>query len=172
MFLGATKGLPSGQHACSLHLRRASCLHTPTSAAPWQHSIPTKPEPLMPDAAAPGPLPRRPQRRWPAPALLGSLLVASGIQAQPGDPGAYLRQMDSDGDGRISQTEYVEWMLYAFQRMDRDGDGVLQGNELPGGRGSPIRLEQHRQVLCRRFQLQDRNHDGWLDAAELAAPPR
>jgi len=117
-------------------------------------------------------VPRRPQRRWLAAALLASLLLAAGVQAQPRDPGAYLRQMDSDGDGRISQAEYVEWMLYAFRRMDRDGDGVLQGNELPGGRGGPISLQQHREVLRQRFQRQDRNGDGWLDAAELAAPPR
>lgn len=126
----------------------------------------------MPDAAVSGPVPRRSQRRWLSSALLGSLLVASSIQSQPSDPGAYLRQMDSDGDGRISQTEYVEWMLYAFQRMDRDGDGVLQGDELPGGRGGPISLQEHREVLRQRFQRQDRNGDDWLDAAELAAPPR
>ena len=104
------------------------------------------------------------------------LCAAAGMsattQAQPADPAAYLRQMDSDGDGRVSEADYVAWMLYAFHRMDLDGDGVLQGSELPGGRGTPISLARHRQVLVQRFKRQDRNGDGWLDAAELAAPPR
>lgn len=104
--------------------------------------------------------------------LAVAMPVMTGVSAQPADPAAYLRQLDSDGDGRVSEAEYVQWMLYAFQRMDLDGDGVLEGRELPGGRGTPIHLDRHRQVLVQRFHRQDRNGDGWLDATELAAPPR
>jgi hypothetical protein len=63
-------------------------------------------------------------------------------------------------------------MGYAFERMDRDGDGVLAGRELPGARGMPVQRAVHLRALAAAFGRQDRNGDGLLDAAELAAPPR
>ncbi|MGY1458080.1 MULTISPECIES: hypothetical protein [unclassified Luteimonas] len=84
----------------------------------------------------------------------------------------YLERMDSDADGRVSLAEYIDWMGYAFHGMDRNGDGVLTPDELPGGRGRAVSLEQHRERLSARFVRQDANGDGFLDAAELAAPPR
>ena len=104
-------------------------------------------------------------------ALLGVVLAADGL-AQVERTSDYLLRMDSDKDGRVSQAEYVTWMSYAFQRMDRDGDGVLSAAEQPGGKGAVIRLETHRQRLAARFIRQDANADGYLDARELAAPPR
>lgn len=83
----------------------------------------------------------------------------------------YLQRMDRDGDGRVSLSEYLDWMSYAFDAMDKDGDGVLSGAELPGNRGKPITRQQHLQRLTERFHRQDRNRDGVLDARELAAPP-
>ncbi|WP_455549890.1 hypothetical protein [Dryocola clanedunensis] len=56
--------------------------------------------------------------------------------------------------------------------MDRNGDGVLSADELPGGKGPPITREQRRQTLIQRFHKQDANGDGYLSARELAAPPR
>ena len=56
--------------------------------------------------------------------------------------------------------------------MDRNGDGVLTADELPGGKGRPITREQQRQVIVQRFHKQDANGDGYLDARELSAPPR
>jgi Ca2+-binding EF-hand superfamily protein len=100
------------------------------------------------------------------------VLGASVAQAQVADTGSYLQSMDSDGDGRVSVEEYVQWMMYAFERMDRNGDGVLGADELPGGKGSPITREQQRQTLIQRFRKQDANGDGYLSAKELAAPPR
>ena len=86
--------------------------------------------------------------------------------------GDYLARMDRDGDGRVSLVEYQGWLGYAFERMDRDGDGILSPAELPGGRGRPVRLDEHRASLAAAFRRQDRNGDGMLDARELAAPPR
>ncbi|WP_164072959.1 EF-hand domain-containing protein [Stenotrophomonas maltophilia] len=96
-------------------------------------------------------------------------LVAS---AQVTDTATYLQRMDSDGDGKVSEAEYVQWMLYAFDHMDRNGDGVLTADELPGGKGRPITREQQRQVIVQRFHKQDANRDGYLSARELSAPPR
>ena len=100
-------------------------------------------------------------------------LAASGVAgAQVERTGDYLSKMDGDGDGRVSRVEYLAWMGYAFEKMDRDGDGVLSPAELPGGKGKPVTLAQHRQRLVERFARQDANGDGYLDARELSAPPR
>ena len=127
----------------------------------------------MPGRARHAPHPTRPGR--PRPGLLlcaGWLLAASATAAaQVERTGDYLARMDGDGDGRISQAEYVAWMGYAFERMDADGDGVLATAELPGGKGKPITLEEHRRRLAERFVRQDADKDGYLDARELAAPP-
>jgi len=100
------------------------------------------------------------------------LCMTGAVQAQVTDTGTYLQRIDADADGRVSEAEYVQWMMYAFDRMDADGDGVLDASELPGGKGRPITREQQRQTLVQRFHKQDANHDGFLDARELAAPPR
>ena len=104
--------------------------------------------------------------------VLLALLLPTAALAQVTDTASYLQRMDSDGDGRVSESEYVQWMLYAFDRMDRNGDGVLGAEELPGGKGRAISREQQRQVIVQRFHKQDANGDGFLDARELAAPPR
>jgi hypothetical protein len=84
----------------------------------------------------------------------------------------YLAMMDADRDGRVSLPEYQDWLSYAFDGMDRDRDGVLAAAELPGGRGQPLTRIAHRERLALRFGRQDANRDGFLDARELAAPPR
>ncbi|MGV8941139.1 MAG: hypothetical protein ACOH1P_06285 [Lysobacter sp.] len=84
----------------------------------------------------------------------------------------YLQRMDTNRDGRVSLDEYLAWMSYAFERMDSDGDGILSPAEQPGGKGKPLSRSQHRARLTDRFARQDANRDGFLDAAELAAPPQ
>jgi len=99
---------------------------------------------------------------------LPPLLAAAQVQRT----GDYLSRMDKDGDGKVSLSEYLDWMGYAFERMDRNGDGVLTADELPGGKGPPVSREAHRAQLAERFRKQDLNHDGTLSAKELAAPPQ
>lgn len=84
----------------------------------------------------------------------------------------YLSKMDTSADGKVSLTEYQDWMSYAFDAMDRNRDGVLSADEQPGGRGKPVSRTEHRTRLAERFAKQDLNHDGFLSARELAAPPQ
>ena len=105
-------------------------------------------------------------------ALALALATAFAAPAQVRDSAGYLARMDADGDGRVRLAEYQDWMSYAFDAMDRDHDGVLAPAEQPGGRGAPLTRADHRARLAAAFARQDRNGDGTLDAAELAAPPR
>jgi Ca2+-binding EF-hand superfamily protein len=98
--------------------------------------------------------------------VLSSAAVAQSSRS------AYLQQFDSNGDGRVSEAEYLAYMGRGFQNMDRNGDGIISTDELPGGRGKPITLPAYRDNLRRQFHRLDRNHDGYLNARELTAPPQ
>lgn len=109
--------------------------------------------------------------RLPSSLLVLALLPAAAF-AQVTATGDYLARMDGDGDGRVSLIEYQTWMSYAFEGMDRNRDGVLSLEELPGGRGKPVTREAHLAQLADRFKRQDADGNGFLSAKELAAPPR
>lgn len=106
------------------------------------------------------------------PALLLTLLLPALAAAQVRATGDYLARMDGDGDGRVSLAEYQDWLSYAFDAMDRDRDGRLAADELPGNRSKPITRDQHRERLAATFRRQDRDGDGFLTAKELGAPPQ
>lgn len=105
--------------------------------------------------------------------LAATLLLAGAAFAQdgaPDSPRSYLQRMDGNGDGRVSLDEYLAYMGRGFASMDVDGNGVLEGDELPP-RARRITLAEHQSSLRAAFRRQDANHDGLLDAAELARPP-
>ena len=106
-----------------------------------------------------------------APLVLSSLLPLAA-QSQVTTTGDYLARMDSDGDGRILLVEYQDWMSYAFDAMDRNRDGTLTPDELPGGKGKPVTREGYRARIAATFNKQDVDRNGTLDARELAAPPQ
>ena len=115
----------------------------------------------------------KPGRHWPGFFVCVSASLFSCVAiAQMRASADYLARMDRDRDGRVSLSEYQDWMCYAFDAMDRNHDGVLSPTELPGGRGHPVTRDALRARLAAAFRRQDRNGDGFLDARELAAPPR
>jgi Ca2+-binding EF-hand superfamily protein len=105
-------------------------------------------------------------------AVIAGGLFATAANAQVTAADQYLARMDGNQDGRVELAEYQAWMGYAFERMDRNADGQLTPDELPGGRGRPVSLAAHRETLAAGFRRQDSNHDGFLSARELAAPPQ
>lgn len=121
------------------------------------------------------------ERTRPAPLGAGFLLPActmllmaplSFASAQVAAPSAYLQKLDTDRSGNVSLAEYQHWMGYAFERMDRNGDGTLSPGELPGGRGRAVTRQAHLATLAAAFKRQDLDGNGVLDARELAAPPQ
>jgi EF hand len=97
------------------------------------------------------------------------LPLSAFAQSSPAD---YLKLFDSNGDGKVSEAEYVAYMSQGFYRMDANHDGVLEPDELPGGRGKPITLKEFQDNLRRQFHMLDRHHHGYLNAQELTAPPQ
>ncbi len=104
--------------------------------------------------------------------LLLLLLQPFPVAAQVRATGDYLARMDADRDGRVSLGEYQNWLSYAFDAMDRNRDRMLTTDELPGRKGKAITRAEHRKRLADTFRKQDANRDGYLNAKELAAPPR
>ena len=66
----------------------------------------------------------------------------------------------------------MAYLSRSFQQMDSNGDSILEPDELPGGHGKPITLRSFQDNLRTQFHRLDRNHDGYLNARELTAPPR
>ena len=111
-------------------------------------------------------------------AALLAVLGFAGAQAPAAPlattPAEYLVRMDGDADGRVGLDEYQDYLSRGFLHMDRDGDGRLSTAELPAGaraRRAPT-LESHLRALAATFDRQDVDNNGFLDARELAAPPR
>ena len=107
--------------------------------------------------------------------LLFSLCCTGAAHGRdyPATPSGYLAMIDASGDGRISEAEYVGYLSAGFRRMDRNGDNVLDADELPPGpRQTPRSLAAFQADLAAQFHRLDRNGDGSLSAKELAQPPR
>lgn len=86
-------------------------------------------------------------------------------------PAELMARFDLDGDGRVDEAEYLAYLMRGFHARDRDGNGVLEGEELPPG-ARPLGAAENEARLRRQFRRQDADGNGWLDARELLAPPR
>ncbi len=103
-------------------------------------------------------------------AIVFVLLSVAVAQAQESRL-EYLQQFDSNGDHRVDEAEYLAYMSRSFIAMDSNGDGVLEASELPGNHGRDVTLRSFQKNLRTQFHKLDRNHDGFLNARELTAPP-
>jgi hypothetical protein len=114
--------------------------------------------------------------------LLGAVVANAASSDPAGQPvdtaKAMLDRMDRNLDGKISIEEYRNAMIRRFGARDLNDDGVLEGDEFPKEwlAGADVQ-EATGKVTWEQFAIQlvvvfdqfDRDKDGQLDAAELAA---
>ena len=98
------------------------------------------------------------------------MLLGSGASAQSQND--YLASFDANGDKRVSLLEFQRAMSWAFEQMDKNGDGVLSPEEQLVPKAKTFTLKEHHDRLAIQFGKQDKNKDGFLSAKELAAPPQ
>jgi hypothetical protein len=77
-----------------------------------------------------------------------------------GGRGDYFKRMDANGDGKVSQDEYVQARREQFKRLDTDGDGKLSMAEIEAS---------GRDRMIDRLKALDANHDGFVDQTEYDA---
>jgi len=122
----------------------------------------------------------------------GCVGIARRAIAQPAKPDLtqLLARADSNGDGIVTKAEFTEARAKMFDRLDRNHDGYLSKDDKPrfslrkSENGN--RLQQMVLMLDKDgdgrisrdefvnspsllFERADTNHDGAVDAAELAA---
>jgi len=108
-----------------------------------------------------------------ATALMGGLLLAGAAGAQQGDN--MFRQMDANGDGRISAQEHDAGASAMFKRMDANNDGKVAGDEAmrmgpDGGAGHGAAMKHgamgHEGMKHDGMKHEGMDHDGMLKMAD------
>ena len=65
--------------------------------------------------------------------VAGALALAALPSAKAGDAAEKFKQMDTNGDGRISHEEYIASEQARFAKLDTNGDGIISAAELAAG---------------------------------------
>jgi len=123
----------------------------------------------------------------------GALAQTTTAPPPPPAPGGGMMRADANGDGTITRAEMIAEAEARFAAMDTDRDGKVTATERDaardarraqwrggqagragggGMRGDPDRVVTREETVQRagaRFDRLDTNHDGRLDAAEIAA---
>jgi len=96
---------------------------------------------------------------------LGFTAAAAAAAQQPTDrPAARTLRADTDGDGRLSQAEFVARRIERLRAADADSDGVVSADERRAA--LQARLTQH---AATRFERLDADKDGVVSRAEFEA---
>jgi len=101
--------------------------------------------------------------------LLVLLIISacSSLLAQPerGNPFAHLMRLDSDGNGDISQAEFIAGAEKHFAALDANADGILTADELKEVRHAH-RAERHQMIGAHILLRADADDDGLVSAIE------
>lgn len=125
-----------------------------------------------------------------AAAVIGGCAAAPAMAQGMGDPAALLDNADANHDGVVTREEFAAARAWRFTQFDRNHDGVLSMDDFPrlsrrgGDRAERLQTlihaldmdgdgrvthEEMRNAPSPLFDRFDANHDGRLDAGELAA---
>lgn len=113
--------------------------------------------------------------------LIAALLIV-GASAAAGDAAAQgtrdvFDRIDRNGDGVINEEEFRNYMAATYGRKDGDGNRILTWAELhPEGTPQPadwvdFSLDDVMDAIPTAFAQRDRDGDGSLSRAEMAAAP-
>jgi hypothetical protein len=112
-------------------------------------------------------------------ALTASLLIAGAASAAtpaagaaaPGSKRAEWRQplfeqIDADHDGAISRAEYQAWIDGRFAKLDSNGDGVVNADEIAASPAAAERVQKRAEGFVRRY---DASGTGNVSKADFEA---
>lgn len=119
--------------------------------------------------------------------LLGAAVVCGaaaqategqGAQLQSDPAAAFIKQLDTDGDGRVSQAEAVAPAGARFKEMDVNGDGFVTADEFRRAFEAQVPPEARQKMTERGMgdpgegfvKELDQNGDGQVDLAESQQP--
>jgi Ca2+-binding EF-hand superfamily protein len=104
-------------------------------------------------------------------AALATMLLAMAAPAaiaQPLAGAGILGQLDVDHDGKITKQETVDARERLFVRLDSNGDGVVDQDEVEQARQSIIdRAAMVEARLSNQWKRMDKDRDGKVSAAEF-----
>lgn len=120
-------------------------------------------------------------------ALVGCNETSTGVESQTQLLSGAANQVglgpiDADGDGALSEAEFVAGAAHLLEERDQDGDGVLQKSELGGPGKKPgckadtnqdgvVTAEEDAAAANAKFAALDADGDGVLLLADLPPPP-
>lgn len=111
--------------------------------------------------------------------IVTGLALSALPSAFAADTGGQFKQIDTDGDGRISRSEYTAAAQARFSRQDTNGDGVVAAAELYSGHdpkkadrtkfGARANTDIAPGSPADKLGQADRNSDGQISRAENEA---
>lgn len=104
-----------------------------------------------------------------AAALIGLAPCAHAQRPNGPDAAAMIErvmQADANSDGQITRAELIAYRAQQFARLDRNGDGFIDQNDIP--RLLAGHFEQRMKLLTTQF---DANHDGRISHDEFIHGP-
>lgn len=117
-------------------------------------------------------------------AALGTAACANGPGPGPGgggfrggDPGAFLKEIDTNNDDRLSRDEIRAWQREQFKKIDTNGDGLVTEKEFvnagPRSKGTGKMPDHMKDQMHERkvamFRDLDTDHGGALTLEEFTA---